>query len=91
MIIDVELLEVDRTRLQEYGLQIASPGSPGLNGVVGIAPDSTVTPPTISLQSLRNLSSADVLFANLPNHIRVSVASHQDMPRVIDALNQALA
>jgi len=31
------------------------------------------------------------MFANLPNHIRVSVASHQDMPRVIAALNQALA
>jgi histidinol-phosphate aminotransferase len=27
----------------------------------------------------------------LPNHIRVSVAAHQDMPRVIEALNQALA
>src|SRR5262245_39190344 len=67
VIIDVELLEVDRTRLTEYGLQIASPGSPGLNGAIGIAPDSAVTPPTISLQSLRNLSSADVLFANLPN------------------------
>ena len=35
VIIDVELLEVDRTRLQEYGLQFASPGSPGLNGVGG--------------------------------------------------------
>jgi general secretion pathway protein D len=67
VIIDVELLEVDRTRLTEYGLQIASPGSPGLNGAVGIAPDSATTPPTISLQSLRNLSQADVLFANLPN------------------------
>jgi histidinol-phosphate aminotransferase len=31
------------------------------------------------------------MFAGLPNHIRVSVASHQDMPRVIAALNQALA
>jgi histidinol-phosphate aminotransferase len=30
-------------------------------------------------------------FAGLPNCIRVSVASHQDMPRVIAALNQALA
>jgi len=30
-------------------------------------------------------------FANLPNCIRVSVASHQDMPRVIAALNSALA
>jgi histidinol-phosphate aminotransferase len=27
----------------------------------------------------------------LPNHIRVSVAAHQDMPRVIEALNTALA
>ena len=27
----------------------------------------------------------------LPNHIRVSVASHQDVPRVIDALNNVLA
>jgi general secretion pathway protein D len=67
VIIDVELLEVDRTRLQEYGLQIASPGSPGLNGAIGIAPDAATSPPTISLQSLRNLSQADVLFANLPN------------------------
>ena len=28
VIIDVELLEVNRTKLKEYGLQIASPGSP---------------------------------------------------------------
>ena len=34
VIIDVELLEVDRTKLQEYGLQIASPGSPGIDGSV---------------------------------------------------------
>ena len=33
VVIDVELLEVDRTRLREYGLQIASPGSPGISGV----------------------------------------------------------
>src|SRR5262249_52896914 len=32
VIIEVELLEVNRTHLQEYGLQIASPGSPGLDG-----------------------------------------------------------
>src|SRR4029079_5969334 len=40
VIIDVELLEVDRTRLLEYGLQIASPSSSptGLNGaLVGAA------------------------------------------------------
>jgi len=67
VIIDVEVLEVDRTRLREYGLQIASPGSPGLNGAVAVAPDAAGPPPTLSLQSLRNLSQADVLFANLPN------------------------
>src|SRR5687768_8412209 len=32
VMIDVELLEVDRTRLTEYGLQIASPGLPGISG-----------------------------------------------------------
>ena len=32
VVLDVELLEVDRTKLREYGLQIASPGSPGING-----------------------------------------------------------
>src|SRR5688500_11941536 len=32
VVIDVELLEIDRQRLREYGLQIASPGSPGING-----------------------------------------------------------
>jgi len=31
VVIDVELLEVDRTKLHEYGLQIASPGSPGIS------------------------------------------------------------
>ena len=41
VIIDVELLEVDRTRLQEYGLQFASPGSPGLNGIDGTVPIAT--------------------------------------------------
>src|SRR5476651_1551209 len=63
VIIDVELIEVDRTKLQEYGLQIASPGSPGLNGAIG------VNTPTagISLQALRNLSQSDLLLASLPS------------------------
>ena len=63
VIIDVELLEVNRTRLQEYGLQIASSGSPGLNGSVGIATD---TSGSLNLQSLRNLTQSDILLANLP-------------------------
>jgi general secretion pathway protein D len=63
VIIDVELLEVARTRLQEYGLQIASPGSPGLNGSVGIATDANAT---VTLRALRNLSQSDILLTNLP-------------------------
>jgi general secretion pathway protein D len=55
VIIDVELLEVNRTRLQEYGLQLASPGSPGINGSVGLAADSSGS---IDLQSLRSLTQS---------------------------------
>ncbi len=62
VIIDVELLEVDRTKLQEYGLQIASPGSAGINGSASIASDNG----SVNLRTLRNLSQSDLLFANLP-------------------------
>jgi general secretion pathway protein D len=63
VIVDVELLEVDRTRLLEYGLQIASPGSTGINGSVTAATD---TNQTLTLSALKNLSQSDILFANLP-------------------------
>ena len=68
VVIDVELLEVDRTKLTEYGLQIASPGSPGLNGSVSITPQSNAsgTIPPVTLQTLTNLTQADILLANLP-------------------------
>jgi len=62
VIIDVELLEVDRSKLQEYGLQIASPGSAGINGSASIASDNG----SVNLRTLRNLSQSDLLFANLP-------------------------
>ena len=64
VIVDVELLEVDRTRLLEYGLQIASPSSPGINGQVTAATDATTQ--TLTLRALKNLSQSDILFANLP-------------------------
>ncbi len=64
VIIDVELLEVDRSRLQEYGLQPASPGSAGLNGSVSIDGGASST---LNLRTLRNLSQSDVLLANLPS------------------------
>jgi general secretion pathway protein D len=66
VIIDVELLEVNRTRLTEYGLQIASPnpaGATGINGSVNIATDAAGS---ITLQALKNLTAADVLLTNLP-------------------------
>ena len=60
IVVDVEMLEVDRTKLREYGLQIASPGSPGINGAADINRQG------LTLQDLRNLSAADVLVANIP-------------------------
>jgi general secretion pathway protein D len=63
VIIDVELLEVDRTRLKEYGLQVASPsttGPTGINGQVDINRDN------FTLRDLRNLTQADVFLTNLP-------------------------
>ncbi|MFN7918030.1 MAG: secretin N-terminal domain-containing protein [Vicinamibacterales bacterium] len=64
VIIDVELLEVDRTKLAEYGLQIASPGSAGINGSASANPG---TSGTLNLRTLRNLTQSDVLLANLPS------------------------
>ena len=65
VIIDVELIEVDRTKLAEYGLQIASPSSAptGINGNLSIASGAS----GISLSALRNLSQSDLLLASLPS------------------------
>ena len=62
VVIDVELLEVDRTRLRDYGMQIASPTSPpvGLDGQVAVGGD------TLTLRDLRNLTTSDVFLTNLP-------------------------
>ena len=60
VMIDVELLEVNRTRLHEYGLQIASPGQPGISGAADVNKDG------LSLRSLSSLTSADVLLTSLP-------------------------
>ena len=60
VVIDVELLEVDRTRLQEYGLQIASPDSAGISGSANVNRDN------LTLRSLRTLTQSDVLLAGVP-------------------------
>jgi general secretion pathway protein D len=65
VIIDVELLEVNRTHLNEFGLQIASPptsGDPtGINGQLSINKQG------MTLRDLTNLTQADVLLTNLPS------------------------
>ena len=62
-VIDVELLEVNRTHLHEYGLQIASPSSAptGINGQADINKGG------LSLKALSALTQADVLLTNLPS------------------------
>ncbi|HEY6363033.1 MAG TPA: secretin N-terminal domain-containing protein [Vicinamibacterales bacterium] len=60
VVIDVELLEVDRTRLLEYGLQI---GSPGAAGVIGQA---DVNREGMTLRDLRSLTQSGVFLTNLP-------------------------
>ena len=57
---DVELLEVNRTRLTEYGLQFASPGSAGINGV------ADVNKPGLTFDDLRNLTGAQVFMTQVP-------------------------
>jgi general secretion pathway protein D len=60
VVIDVELLEVDRTRLREYGLQFASPASPGISG------SADVNRSGLTLEDLRNLSRSDVFVTGVP-------------------------
>ncbi|HXW05265.1 MAG TPA: secretin N-terminal domain-containing protein [Vicinamibacterales bacterium] len=62
VVINVELLEVDRSRLKEYGIQIASPGSPpiGIDGTVDVNRDN------FTLENLLNLTQADVFLTGVP-------------------------
>ncbi len=59
-VVDVEILEVDRTKLREFGLQIASPGQPGISGALDVNREG------MTVQDLRSLSAADVLATNIP-------------------------
>lgn len=60
VVIDVEIMEVDRNRLREYGLQFASAGSAGVDGSVDANSDG------LTLRTLRNLSQSDALISGLP-------------------------
>ena len=66
VIIDVELLEVNRTHLHEFGLQIASPTS-SATGPTGLSGAAETNKQGLSLRSLTSLTSADVLLTNLPS------------------------
>jgi len=66
VIIDVELLEVNRTHLHEYGLQLASP-SASASGPTGINGQAAISKEGLSLRTLTSLTSADVLLTNLPS------------------------
>jgi general secretion pathway protein D len=62
VLIDVELLEVNRTRFAEYGLQFASPGSSpsGINGVA----DANRT--GLTLRDVQNLNGTQIFMTQLP-------------------------
>jgi general secretion pathway protein D len=60
VVIDVELLEVDRTKLKEYGLGFASPGSVGIEGTADVNREG------LTLEALSNLTKADVFMSGVP-------------------------
>jgi general secretion pathway protein D len=61
VIIDVELLEVDRSRLREFGLQLASPGQAGPAGGADVNREG------LTVRDLRNLTQADIFLTGLPS------------------------
>ncbi len=63
VLIDVELLEVSRIRLQEYGLQFASPSSTAVTGINGLA---DVNRQGLTLNDLRNLTTSQILMTSVP-------------------------
>jgi general secretion pathway protein D len=65
--IDVELLEVNRTHLHEYGLQIASPPAGGSTSPTGLNGQVDINKEGFSVRNLTSLTSSDVLLMNLPS------------------------
>ena len=57
---DVELLEVNRARLTEYGLQFASPGSAGVNG------SADVNKTGLTFNDLKSLTGSQILMTQVP-------------------------
>ncbi len=67
VVIDVELLEVDRQRLRAYGLQFASVGGEGAASTTGVDGRVTVDRAApLSIDDLGGLGIADLVVADLP-------------------------
>lgn len=67
VVIDVELLEVDRQRVRDYGLQFATVDAEGGASELGIDGQITVdSSGGLSIGDLGDLTAADLLVANLP-------------------------
>jgi len=64
VVVDVELLEVNRSRLLDYGLQLASPGTSNPAGISGSA---DVNVAGLTLLDLRSLTSAGVFLSGVPS------------------------
>jgi general secretion pathway protein D len=74
VVIDVELLEVDRTAMRDYGLQLASPGDPTPVGLDGAA---SINREGLTVRDLRSLSTSDIFLTNLPGiYYRLLKADH---------------
>jgi general secretion pathway protein D len=64
VLIDVELLEVSRSRLAEYGLQFASPNN--TSGPTGINGSADVNRADLTLDDLKNLTGSQIIMGNVP-------------------------
>ena len=63
VVIDVELLEVDRVKMREFGLEIATPGTAtgGISGGVDVNRDN------FTLRDLRSLTQGDIFLTGVPS------------------------
>ena len=63
VVVDVELLEVNRSRMLDYGIQLASPGT---SNPAGISGSVDVNGAGMTLLDLRSLTSAGVFLSGVP-------------------------
>jgi general secretion pathway protein D len=60
VVVDVEIIEVDRSRFKEFGLQLASPESVGISG------GATINRDDLTVRDARRLGTGDVVLTSLP-------------------------